>query len=340
VTGTTVTTGHGTLMAAEMAAQPEVLARLAARAPADADAVRAVAPRPLAGTVFLARGSSDNAAVFGRYLAELCAARPAGLAAPSLYTRYHADVDWRGYLMVALSQSGATPEVISTCEAVRSAGASVIGITNEPRSPLADAVDLLLTTDAGAERAVPATKTVTAQFAVLVTVTSALGTADHGTASLAGLPGAVAATLADPGAARELAERWSAIDRLVVAGRGLGYATALETALKVAETTGILAQGMSAADLRHGPIAAVYAGAPVLLVNGSGPGEADLAGLRLLLESRHAETASMPVPGDLPETVQVITAIVRGQQLAHALALARNTDPDAPAHLTKVTETT
>jgi glucosamine--fructose-6-phosphate aminotransferase (isomerizing) len=95
----------GGLMAAEMASQPEVLARLVARAPVDTAAVKAVVPRPLAGVVFLARGSSDNAAVFGRYLAELCAGRPAGLAAPSLYTRYHADVDWHGYLMIALSQS-------------------------------------------------------------------------------------------------------------------------------------------------------------------------------------------------------------------------------------------
>ena len=274
-----------------------MLARLAARAPADAAAVRAVVPRPLAGIVFLARGSSDNAAVFGRYLAELSASRPAGLAAPSLYTRYHAEVDWHGYLMVALSQSGATPEIISTCQAVRSAGATVIGITNEPGSPLAGAVDLLLATDAGPELAVPATKTVTAQLAVLVTVAAALGTGPAAGDTLAGLPGAVAAALADPGPARELAVRWRAIDRLVVAGRGLGYAAALETALKVAETTGILAEGMSAADLYHGPIAAVYAGAPVLLVNVGGPADADLADLRRLLDGRHAETAAPAGPG-------------------------------------------
>ena len=125
----------GQLMAAEMADQPEVLARVTARAAADTGAVRAVLPSPLAGIVFLARGSSDNAAVFGRYLAELRAGRPAGLAAPSLYTRYHATVDWRGYLVVALSQSGATPEIISTCQAARAGGAVVLGITNEPRQP-------------------------------------------------------------------------------------------------------------------------------------------------------------------------------------------------------------
>ena len=329
----------GELMAAEMAAQPEVLARVKARAPADTRAVRAVLPRPLAGIVFLARGSSDNAAVFGRYLAELRAGQ-AGLAAPSLYTRYHATVDWRGYLVVALSQSGATPEIISTCQAIRAGGAVVLGITNEPRSPLADAVDLLLSTDAGPERAVPATKTVTAQLAVLATVTSALRAAPVPDGTLNGLPGAVTAVLADPGPVRHLADRWRDLDRLVVAGRGLAYAAALETALKVKETTGILAEGISTADLLHGPIAAVYAGAPVLLVDGGGPADTDLAELRALLDSRHAQSASLPVPPGLPEAVHVIAATTRGQQLAYELARARGVDPDVPAHLSKVTATT
>jgi glucosamine--fructose-6-phosphate aminotransferase (isomerizing) len=331
---------NGELMAAEMAAQPEVLARVIARAGADAAAVHAVVPDPLAGVVFLARGSSDNAAVFGRYLVELRAGRPAGLAAPSIYTRYHATVDWHGYLVVALSQSGATPEIISACRAMRAAGAAVLGISNEPDSPLADTVDLLLETDAGPELAIPATKTVTAQFAVLATVATAMRAAPVADGALLGLPGAVSAVLADPGPARRLAGRWQALDRLVVAGRGLAYAAALETALKVKETTGILAEGISTADLLHGPIATVYAGAPVLLVDGGGPADADLADLRDLLAIRGAEAASLPVPPGLPETAQVITAIVRGQQLAMELALARHTDPDAPAHLSKVTATT
>jgi glutamine---fructose-6-phosphate transaminase (isomerizing) len=330
-------------MAAEMAAQPEVLARVTGRAAAEAAAVRAVVPGPLAGVVFLARGSSDNAAVYGRYLVELWAGRPAGLAAPSIYTRYHATVDWRGYLVVALSQSGATPEIVSTCRAMRAAGAVVLGITNERHSPLADTVDLLLGTDAGPELAIPATKTVTSQLTVLVTVATALrdaGAAPVTGPALADLPGAVAAVLADPGPPRELAGRWQSIDRLVVAGRGLAYAAALETALKVKETTGILAEGISAADLLHGPIAAVYAGAPVLLVDGNGPADTDLADLRDLLASRGAEAESLPIGPGLPETAHVITAVVRGQQLAMELALARHTDPDAPAHLSKVTATT
>ena len=114
--------------------------------------------------------------------------------------------------------------------------------------------------------------------------------------TLDGLPGAVAAVLGDPGPVRRLADRWRGLDRLVVAGRGLAYAAALETALKVKETTGILAEGISTADLLHGPIAAVYAGAPVLLVAGGGPADTDLEDLRALLDSRQAQSASLPVP--------------------------------------------
>ena len=337
----------GVLMAAEMAEQPQVLAGVLSRAEADAAALRAVLPEPLAGTMFLARGSSDNAAVFGRYLVELRSGRPAGLMAPSLYTRYHAAVDWSGFLVVALSQSGATPEIVRTCAGLRAAGATVIGLTNLPGSPLAEVVDRELLAKAGPERAVPATKTVTAQLALLVTVTSALAAAQPQTGpatgeagELAALPDAVAAVLYDPSPARQLAARWQGLDRLVVAGRGLAYAAALETALKIKETTGILAEGISTADLLHGPIATVYAGAPVLLIEGGGPADTDLADLRTLLAARGAEQAGLPLPPGLPETAQVITAVVRGQQLARELALARGANPDAPAHLSKVTATT
>jgi glutamine---fructose-6-phosphate transaminase (isomerizing) len=336
----------GLLMAGEMAEQPGVLGRLIERATADSAAVRAVTPDPLAGVVFLARGSSDNAAVFGRYLTELAAGRPAGLAAPSLYTRYEASVDWRGYLVVAVSQSGATPEILTTCTAVRAAGASVIGITNEPASPMADVVDVLLTTAAGPERAVPATKTMTAQMLLVATVAAALGRRQGGTAGAAGdegltaLPAAVTGILRDPGPAEELARRWDGIDRLVIAGRGLAYAAALEIALKVKETTGILAEGMSTADLRHGPIATAFAGAPVLLVDAGGPAAADTGELLDLLASRDAEAVILPLPPGLPEPAQVIAAVVRGQQLAMAMAMAMGADPDIPAGLTKVTPTT
>jgi glucosamine--fructose-6-phosphate aminotransferase (isomerizing) len=330
---------NGNVMAAEMAEQPAVLARLVARAPQDAEAVGMIVPRPLAGIVLLARGSSDNAAVLGRYLTELAAGRPAGLAAPSLYTRYRAQVDWRGYLVVALSQSGATPEIVTTCRAVRTAGAAVVGITNVADSELASASDVVLAADAGLEHAIPATKTVTAQMLLLITVAQALGPVDATAEQLLELPAAVKGILDDSRPIDLLADRWAQVDRLVVAGRGLGYAAALECALKVKETTGILAEGISTADLRHGPIAAVNAGAPVLLVDAGGPVLRDLADLRRLLTDRHAEMSTLPLGSPLPELLQVLMAVVRGQQLARALALVRRVDPDTPATLTKITLT-
>lgn len=334
---------NGEIMAAEMASQPRVLARLAARAATDQAAIRAVIPDPPTGIVFLARGSSDNAAVFGRYLTELTAGTPSGLAAPSLYTRYHAIVDWRRYLVIALSQSGSTPEIVTACRAMRSSGATVIAITNEPASPLAAAAHLTLATDAGPERAIPATKTVTAQMMLLITLAAALGPSHAPAGTLTAVPGAVSSVLADPAPAIELAHRWQRRDRLLVAGRGLAYSAALETALKVKETTGILAEGISAADLRHGPIAVAYAGAPVALVEVGGPANPDIAGLHHQLRHRQAEAAKLQLPlgiSDLPEAAQVIAALVRGQQLAHALARAMDTDPDSPAGLRKVTPTT
>ncbi len=320
-----------TLMSAEMAEQPAVLARLIARADADAATVSKVTPDPLAGTVLLARGSSDNAAVFGRYLAELVTGRPVGLAAPSLYTRYHADVDWSGYQVIALSQSGATPEILTTATTMRASGATVIGITNEPDSPMRDVGDVLLSTNAGPERAVPATKTMTAQMLLLATALGVTG--------MYGLPAVVTKILQDD-TTPQIAERWRDIDRLIVTGRGLAYAAALEIALKIKETTGILAEGFSTADLLHGPIATAFAGAPVLLVDAGGPAADDTRDLGRTLTARNATVAMVEVDEDLPEPARAIGAVVRGQQLARALALAKGADPDKPVGLTKVTPTT
>jgi glucosamine--fructose-6-phosphate aminotransferase (isomerizing) len=293
--------------------------------------VRKLTPSGLAGTVLLARGSSDNAAVFGRYLAEIVSGRPVGLAAPSLYTKYHARVDWSNYLVIALSQSGATPEILTTATAMRANGATVVGITNEPASPMRDAVDVLLSTDAGPERAVPATKTMTAQMLLLATALGVTG--------LDALPDAVARVLDDDTTA-PIADQWRDIDRLIVTGRGLAYAAALEIALKIKETTGILAEGFSTADLRHGPIATAFAGAPVLLVDAGGPAADDTLELGEMLAGRSASVVMLGVDDALPEPARAIGAVVRGQQLARALALAKGADPDAPVGLTKVTPTT
>jgi glucosamine--fructose-6-phosphate aminotransferase (isomerizing) len=326
-------------MAAEMAEQPAVLSRLLLRAPQDMEAVAGLVPKQLLGVFFLARGSSDNAAVLGRYLSELGGGRPAGLVAPSLYTRYGATVDWRGFLVVALSQSGATPEIVTTCRALRASGAVVLAITNNTASELVTAADLVLSTDAGPERALPATKTVTAEMFLTLTVARALGPVGVTATQLTEVPGAVQGVLDDAASMEPLARRWVDVDRLMVAGRGLGYAAALECALKIKETTGVLAEGISTADLLHGPVAVVNAGAPALLVDAGGPVSGDLDELRTMLAARSVDVVELLRADALPESLRVITAVVRGQQLARAWALERGLDPDAPPTLTKVTRT-
>src|SRR5215212_3731713 len=154
----------GGRMRAEMLEQPATLRRLADHFDDHVAAVRAVVRKPLAGVVFVARGSSDNAAVYGRYLTELASGRPAGLAAPSLHTLYETRAHYAGFLVVAISQSGATPEIVSVCRRLRNGGARTVAIVNDPDSALAGAVDAVLALDVGPELAVPATKTVTGEM--------------------------------------------------------------------------------------------------------------------------------------------------------------------------------
>jgi glucosamine--fructose-6-phosphate aminotransferase (isomerizing) len=316
-----------------------VLGRLAERFDDHVERVRAIVPVPLGGVVFVARGSSDNAAVYGRYLAELASGRPAALAAPSLLTLYDAPVDYAGQLVVALSQSGATPEVVTVCQRLRAAGARTVAIVNDLTSPLAAAVEVAIPLEAGDERAVPATKTVTAQLLAVAAVAAALGPVPFSGGDLAALPREVAALLADPATSRAQAKRLAGADRLFVVARGLLQAAALEAALKIKETARIVAEGISAADFRHGPIAAVDRDVPVLVFEHRGPAAADVRELAAELEARGAPVVGLPVPDAVPEALAAVPAIVRAQQLALELALARGLDPDAPTGLAKVTAT-
>jgi glucosamine--fructose-6-phosphate aminotransferase (isomerizing) len=337
----------GDLMRSEMLEQPAVLRRLAGRFDQHVAAVRTVMRRPLAGVVFVARGSSDNAAVYGRYLAELSSGRPAGLAAPSLHTLYETRAHYAGFLVVAISQSGATPEIVTACRRLRNGGARTVAIVNDADSALVDAVDAVLPLDAGPELAVPATKTVTGEMLAVAAVAAAVGTAPFTGEQLAAMPGAVESVLAEPGAADALAADWAGAERLFVVGRGLLYAVALEAALKIKEITGMLAEGISSADLRHGPIGVARPDVPVLVLDGGGPAREDLRDVAELARERGAPVAVMsdaadanlPLPLGLPEPLAAFPATARAQQLALALADARGIDADVPAGLTKVTPT-
>ncbi|MEY9846662.1 SIS domain-containing protein [Streptacidiphilus sp. MAP5-3] len=344
----------GAQMNTEMRQQPDVLAALADRFPALTAEVSRLAASlggpgggPL-GVAFLARGSSDHAALLGRYAVELQTGLPTCLVAPSVTTAYHrAPEGFRGWLLVALSQSGRTPEIVDLARRYTAAGAAVVAVTNDGDSDLAHTAALTVALDAGPERAVPATKTVTAQMLAVLAVASGLG----GTGALthrqaASLPSVLADLLADsegPATAAELVARH---DRLAVVGRGACYPAALESALKLQETTGLMAHGFSTADFRHGPIAVCGPHAPAVLLAGSGPADADTLDLRTALTERGAPTV---LAGTAPEALlpwpalghlgECLPATVRGQQLALATSRALSIDPDQPVGLNKVTMT-
>ena len=303
---------------------------------------------PLAGTVIVARGSSDHAATCGRYLLEVATRRPVASASPSVHLLYRAEVDFSGYVVIAVSQSGRTPEIASVLERARASGARTIAITGDADSPLAQVADTVISLGAGEEKAVPATKTVTAEIAVFAMIAQTIGDVGIGARDWAALPDKVAAVLADIEPCRELGG-WivEAGQRFATVARGYLYGAAAESALKIEETTSILSTALSAADLRHGPIAIASTGIPILAFAHPGPAAEDIQDLVLDLRRRGASVRLVgPVAGssadwsvDTPEALAPVLAVVRGQQIALGLARRLGRDPDSPEGLTKVTIT-
>jgi glutamine---fructose-6-phosphate transaminase (isomerizing) len=332
-------------MRREIAQQPAAVAATLAQvaAPAAALAV-AVRDRALDRVVLVARGTSDHVAIYARYLLEARCALSASLAAPSLYTTYRPPVDLSRALVLGVSQSGQTPEIVAALEFAAARGALTAALTNEAGSPLADAVEHALVTAAGREQSVAATKTFTTALAAIAELARALGANDLA-AGLGALPDALEAAGALPGdlvdsAARALLDAEAA----VCISRGYAYATALEAALKLKEVAGLWAEGFSAADLRHGPRAAAL-GLPALVFHAGGPLAGDVDGLERELAASGSPVVSigpgrpLPAAGGLCEELAPIALIVPAQLVAERLALLRGRDPDSPPGLTKVTRT-
>src|SRR6478672_5585132 len=220
----------GAQMAAEMAEQPARLRQLIGRFDALVERVRDVAPDPMNGACMVARGSSDHAAVYGRYLLEAATGKPVSLAAPSLHTLYGIDVDYRGQLVIAVSQSGATPEIVRTLEALQQAGGRGLAITNDPDSALARAAGGTVELGMGEERAVPATKTVTGQltaFAILACALGRVGGVPFARDDLHAVPEWVQAVLDDRAAVASAAEDLAGASQLIIVARGYLFAAAL-----------------------------------------------------------------------------------------------------------------
>jgi glucosamine--fructose-6-phosphate aminotransferase (isomerizing) len=302
--------------------------------------------------LFIARGTSDNAAVYGSYLLQVYAGRLATLGSPSVATTYRSRADLSGVLAVALSQSGRTEEIVQTLGWAADCGARTIAVTNSAGSPLAEMAELALVTEAGTEQAVPATKTFTTQLAALAVLSLGLG-ARVDAAELDRLPEEIERVLGAPGDVEAAAAALADATGLVVSGRGLAYAAALELALKLKEACYLHAMGLSYADLLHGPIAVVDAQTPAIIVAAdTGPaldGAVKLAervtgagALALGIGGGPALAAAcrLALPGPrLPEWLAPIGLIVPGQLLTEALARQLGINPDTPRGLTKVTQT-
>jgi len=345
---------------AEIAEQTTALEHLIGRWDGLVAAVAGVLPEPLRGVALVARGSSDFVAVHARYLVELATGLPVMMIAPSLWTRHELRRDLSGWLVVALSQSGRTPEVVTVAERTRAAGASVVAITNDATSDLAHVAGAHLSLGTTPERAVPATKTVTTQLLAVAAVATAcarddppawLGARDE----RARLSDQVAHVIADAppiSAAVEVLERSA---NIVQVGRTLTYVAALEGALKMKETCGRPVEGFSSADFLHGPAAVSGPDTTVIAYNWPGATAGDVVGaVRASAELGSSIVAVgpsaawpepaphllVPVPPSTPAALAALPLVVRGQQLAIELAVRLGLDPDAPAGLSKVTETT
>ena len=333
----------------EMREQPEVLGRLLSGAPHVAgDLAGPLAGRP-AGVLLIARGSSDHAATYARYLLELVIGCPVSLAAPSLYTRYGVQTRYDGWLAVGFSQSGETPEIVDVLAQVRSRGARAVAVTNAPASSIADVADAVVDLACGPEVAVPATKTFTASLAAVAVVAAAFGRLPWTRDDELRAVDAVAAALDDEGATQEAVEQLVAATGVTHLGRGFTYAVAQEAALKYRETNGRPADGQSVADFLHGPIAAARQGTCVIAYAPPGAVVEDIRDATRAAERRGsvayvvgapvAGTPTISVDPRVPEGLAVLAMSVRAQQLAVGAALRRGIDPDLPFGLSKVTAT-
>jgi glucosamine--fructose-6-phosphate aminotransferase (isomerizing) len=313
---------------------------------------------PVRLVVLAARGTSDNAAQFGRYLLEITTGIPVSLAAPSVCTLYHAKLHWKDALVVGLSQSGESTDVNLVLEAAREAGAFTIGITNEPESTLAHIAAQTFCIHAGREKSVAATKTYTGQLACLYLLAYALG-APLKREDLQALPGWTAAALRLEPEIRARAERYCFMRSAVCIGRGLNYANSFEFALKLMETCYVVAERFSSADLLHGPIAMLEPSFPAFLFCPPGPTWRTMHELVDRLDSMRIEIVpitdrshpgSLERPLVIPESLTgehflpadlytPIPYIVPAQLFAARLAEIKGLDPDHPRALSKITQT-
>jgi glucosamine--fructose-6-phosphate aminotransferase (isomerizing) len=344
------------VLLSEIAEQPSVLERLLAEAAPEVEAIAAaVRARGIHHVVIAARGSSDNAARYAQYVFGAHNRLTVTLATPSLVTRYRTPPVMAGALVVGISQSGESPDLIAVVDEGRRQGCLTLAVTNVAGSPLTSAADHTITLRAGKERSIAATKTYTAQLTALAMLSTAISQNGEWAQQLAKVPAFVAAAHAvDRDAVLAAAGALQHAGHGVVLGRGFNFATAFEAALKAKELAYVAVEPYSSADFQHGPIALIDTGFAAVVINAAGAVSSEVEDLLRTISERGARpvvisnvpsslalaAAPIPIPADMPEWLSPIAAIVPGQLLAFHLSRLRGFDPDQPRGLKKVTKTT
>ena len=341
------------LMLQEIAEQPAALERtIAEEREKIARLGKALKQRDIDLIVLVARGSSDNAALFGRYLLEIATGIPVSLSAPSVHTLYGAKLNLKRALVIGVSQSGTGEDINLVLENARAGGAFTVGITNEPQSAMVKLVDETLLMHGGKERSVAATKTFTGQMMLFYMLAAALAR-DGFELDYTRIPEFAARALEQKPAIVELVQRYVFMENCVVVGRGLAYANAYEFALKLMETCYVVAERFSSADFLHGPVAMIERHFPVILFAPPGVMLAGTKDLIRRLQELRADTLvitgdieaatmgsrSIIMPRDIDEFLAPIPYIIPAQLFAALLAEAKGLDPDKPRSLSKVTRT-
>jgi glucosamine--fructose-6-phosphate aminotransferase (isomerizing) len=300
-----------------------------------------------------ARGTSDNAGRYANYLFGALNGLPVALATPSLYTIYQRPPRLGNALVIGISQSGQSPDIVTVLADAKRQGALTAAITNSESSDLAQAVDFVIRLHAGVERSIAATKTYTAELMALAMLGATLAGEAELLDAIAEAPDAVAQVLGVNDLVAQAAQRYRYMDACVVVGRGYNYASAHELALKLKELTYTIAEPYSSADFMHGPLALVENGFPAIIFAPTGIMLPEMQEFIEVLLRRDAEPLvisddaqtlargriQLPLTAHVPEWLSPLTAIVPGQLLALHLAAARGYDPDHPRGLRKITET-
>jgi glucosamine--fructose-6-phosphate aminotransferase (isomerizing) len=337
----------------EILEQPDVAERLLSDGAAPiAELAAAVRQRDASYVVMAARGTSDHAAVYSQYALGVRAGQSVALATPSVVSRYGARPDMRAALVIGVSQSGRSPDVVGVVAEAQRQGALTAAITNDLGSPLAQSAEHVLALHAGPELAVAASKTYTAELLTIAMLAAALADDDGAShRDLAAVPAAMRHALESEARAKELARAHRSMTDCVVLGRGFNLATALEWALKLKELAYVRAHAYSTADFEHGPVASLDPGSQLLAVSAAGPMADDLA---LLVEGLERERQAkvlalsgspvtgaqqLPFPDDLPEWLSPLSSIVVAQLFCYHLTLAKGLSTEAPRGLHKVTLT-